>query len=62
MRHIVYLIGILLIFSSCKTDITVPVPGFGETSIIEDTHLLSAEAKKRIEGVYRVTSGKGLKN
>ena len=60
MRHIVYLIGILLIFSSCKTDITVPVPGFGETSIIEDTHLLSAEAKKRIEGVYRVTSGKAL--
>ena len=51
---------VLLILSSCKTDINVPVPGFGLTSIVDDTNPLSENAKQKIEGIYRVASGKDL--
>ena len=58
MRYLIYLIAGLLILSSCETEINVPVPDFGPTGIIDDTNPLSDSAKRRIEGVYRVTSGK----
>ena len=56
MKKIILCIPLLWLFS-CATDLDVPVPGFGDNSIIDETNTLIETAKQKMEGVYRVIDG-----
>jgi glycerophosphoryl diester phosphodiesterase len=56
MKKIIFLIPVIY-FISCSTDLDVLVPDFGNNSIIDDTHILSETAKKKMEGIYQVMDG-----
>ena len=56
MKTLIILTSAILL-CACDPDITVPVPGFGQNSILEDSNPLSADARQRMQGVYRVISG-----
>ncbi|NOY05282.1 MAG: glycerophosphodiester phosphodiesterase [Chlorobi bacterium] len=59
MKHVsVILAVILMIVSSCETDVDVVVPEFTDGSALDGAYPIPDSIKTRLEGVYTVTKGK----
>jgi len=56
-KSILYFAWIILVFSGCNKDTTVPIPSAGPNSIMKETRPINQLSKSFMEGVYQVNSG-----